>query len=95
MNFVFTHTGLSIGRDATDKPIRKESTVIHHALKGLGPDWMRFYPDRHGLTSCRIGLRHRRRNEVYWHGNYQIEDAAEAWNSGNLFLNKAVDEVFK
>ena len=94
MNVIFTHTGMSIGRDATDKPIRKESTVIFQALKMLNNGdfrrpWVRFYPDRHGLTASRIGVRNRKTGEIYWHGNYAIESASEAWNQGKLFLNKA------
>jgi hypothetical protein len=89
MNFVFGVNGLSIGRDITDKPVRKESAVIGRALRALGSDWTRYYPNRHGLTDCRIGLRNRRSGEVYWHGNYQVEDAVAAWNKGGLWLNKA------
>jgi hypothetical protein len=94
MNFLWTHTGLSIGRDHADAKIRKGSTVIYRALKALNcgmvrGDWVRFYPHRHGLTDCRLGIRNRLTGEVYWHERYQIEDAAEAWNAGNLFLLKA------
>ena len=95
MNFLFTSNGLSIGRDNGDKPIRKESTVIYRALLDLNAGnhtrhrWARCYPYRHGLTGCRIGMRHTKTGEIYWHGNYQIEAAHEAWNAGGLFLNKA------
>jgi len=93
MNFLYTDSGLRVGRDSDDKPARKESTVIFRALKALNAGetrghWSRFYPDRHGLTSCRIGVRNRTRGLVYWHGNYQIEAAHEAFNAGGLFLNK-------
>jgi hypothetical protein len=94
MNFVFTNSGLSVGRDNGDKPCRKESTVIFRILAELNRGdyrrlWVRCWPDRHGLTSCRIGIRNRKTNKIYWHGNYAVEDAAEAWNKGQLFLNKA------
>ncbi len=93
MNLLWLNNGLRIGRDG-DKPIRKESTVIFRLLKVLNADetrgrWARFYPDRHGLTSCKIGVRNRKRGLVYWHGNYQIEMAHKAFNEGGLFLNKA------
>ncbi len=96
MNFAFMAGGLRIGRDASDKPIRKETTVIFRALLalnggmryGLG-DWARYYPHRHGLTDSRIGVRNKRTGEVYWHERYQIEDAAQAFNAGELFLLKA------
>ncbi len=94
MNIVWTHTGVSIGRDTADGKAYKESTVIFRFLQMMnsgdhGKVWRRFYPNRHGLTDCRTGVRNRITGEAYWHGNYQIENAAEAWNSGNLFLNKA------
>jgi hypothetical protein len=94
MNYIFTENGLRIGRDSGDKAIRKESTVIFRVLKALNAcetrgRWARFYPDRHGLTASKIGVQNRKRGIVYWHGNYAVEDAAEAWNGGQLFLNKA------
>ena len=83
-----------MGRDSDDKPIRKESKVIFRVLQALNAGetrgrWARFYPDRHGLTSSRIGVRNRKQGVIYWHGNYQIESASEAFNAGGLFLNKA------
>ena len=94
MNILFTNSGLRIGRDATDRPIYKESTIIHrlremlNAADGIGV-WKRFYPDRHGLTACRTGILNSRTGEIYWHERYQIEDAAKAWRDGSLFLRRA------
>ncbi len=94
MNYIFTNNGLRIGRDKDDKPVRKESTVVFRVLQALNAGetkgrWSRFYPYRHGLTSCKIGVRNKTRGIIYWHGNYAVEDAAEALNGGQLFLNKA------
>ena len=94
MNFLFTDDGLRIGRDRDDKPVRKESTVVHRIITALNAGetrgrWTRFHPYRHGLTSCRIGLRNAKRGIVYWHERYQVEDAAKEFNAGQLFLQKS------
>ena len=94
MNIIFTTNGMSVGRDVADKPIYKESTVIHklrqmlNQTDGIGT-WKRFRPDRHGLTSSKIGIRNSKTGVIYWHERYQIECAAKAWRDGNLFLLKA------
>jgi hypothetical protein len=91
MNFVFTNTGVSIGRDASDKPCRTETEVIFRAVKSI-PNAHRFNPSKYGLTDSRIGFyigaSIRSTKELYWHGNYQIENARDEWNAGSLFLNK-------
>jgi hypothetical protein len=95
MNFLFTANGLRVGRDRTDKRIRKESTVVFRILSEMNRGalrrvWVRCWPDRIGLTSCRVGIKNRKTGDIYWHGNYAVEDAAQAWwNDGQLFLNKA------
>lgn len=95
MNFIFASNGVSIGRDAKDKRIPKESTLVHRALAALNHGdfrrpWVRCWPDRHGLTSCRTGFRNRLTGLIYWHGNYQIEDAAQEFNNkGGVFFNVA------
>lgn len=93
MNFAFTDTHLRIGRDATDKRVPKESTVVFRILEALNSGetkriWVRFFPYRHGLTCSKIGIRNTKTGEVYWHGNYAIEAAHKAFNDGELILNK-------
>ena len=41
-----------------------------------------------GLTSCKQGVRNTVTNEVYWHGNYQVEEAHKAFNAGAVVFNK-------
>ena len=92
MNFVFTSSGIRIGRDATDKRARTETEVIYRAVKSI-PNAHRFNPSRYGLTDSRLGfyigstIRHSK--ELYWHANYMVENARDAFNSGALFLHKA------
>jgi hypothetical protein len=89
---VFTESGVSIGRDAKDKPCRTETEVIFRVCKNV-PNAHRFNPSRYGLTDSRIGFyigfRIGTAKEIYWHERYQIESAHEAWNKGSLFLLKA------
>ena len=95
MNLLFLNNGIRIGRDRDDPRIRKESTIVYYILKMLNSDtgqgrWVRFYPYRHGLTDSRLGVRNIRTGEIYWHANYQVEDAAEAFNEdGQVFFHKA------
>lgn len=92
MNFVFTSNGVSIGRDAVDKPCRTDTEVVYRVCKNV-PNAHRFNPSRYGLTSSRIGfyigVSIRSSKQVYWHGNYAVESARDAFNGGSLFLNKA------
>jgi len=94
MNFIFTNDGVRVGRDRDDAPIRKESTLVYYILKAFNETdgyhrWARFYPDRHGLTSSRLGVRDTRKGTIYWHANYEVEDAAKAFNKGSVFFHKA------
>ena len=93
MNFVWTSNGLRIGKDSADRKVRKDSTVVFKALKCLNAGdyrrpWRRVYPDRIGLTSCRVGIRNMLTGDIYWHERYAIESASEAFNDGSLFLLK-------
>ena len=94
MNFCFMQDGVRIGRDISDRKAKTEAEIIGKAvgiLNGSG-SWSRLFhpvPCRQGLPSCAIGLKNNITKEVYWHGNYQIEDARTEWNKGSLFLNKA------
>lgn len=94
MNLVIGLNGVRIGRDSSDKAISKESTVTHNLRKLLnasgGPGcWVRFYPDRHGLTSCRQGVRNTKTGVIYWHERYQIEAAHKAFNAGEVYYLRA------
>ena len=94
MNFVFTNTQIRIGRDTADKHVPKESTLVYRMLQQLNANegfrpWVRFYPDRHGLTSSKLGIKNKRTGVIYWHANYQIEAAHEAFNKvGEVIFNK-------
>lgn len=94
MNFVFSKTEISIGRDATEKRVPTEANLVSRILKELNngltiKEWVRFYPDRHGLTSCKIGIKNVKTKEVYWHERYAIEDAHTAYNRGSVYFSKA------
>lgn len=93
MNFVFMTGGLRIGRDVGDTDLRSESALVHRALPALNAKdsgrWRRLDPSKHGLTDCKIGLEDIWTGDVYWHERYQIENAAEAFNAGQVFLLKA------
>lgn len=91
MKIETTGTGIRLIRDPGDKALSHESTVTHHIRRLLnerdGGGWTRFYPDRHGLTSCKQGVR--RRGDAYWHSAYQIESAHKAFNAGVVVYRKA------
>lgn len=93
MKTTVSKSGITLTREPGDAKIYKESTVTHHARRLLNQDspgaWARMYPDRHGLTSCRQGLKNKLTGELYWHERHQIEDAAAAFNSGSVFYLKA------
>lgn len=85
--------GCSLYRDTTDKRIPKESTVVYHMKRLLneqGYNFVRMYPDRHGLTSCRLGLVDWKRGIGLWHERYAIESANGAFNQdGEVFFLRA------
>jgi hypothetical protein len=92
MNFVFTEGGLRIGRDVTDKRARTETEVVYRAVKSI-PGAHRFNPSRYGLTDSKLGLyigaSMRSSKQVYWHANYMVENAQDAFNGGAVFFHKA------
>ena len=93
MNFTILDGGVRLGRDKGDKALSHESTVTHHIRRMLNADglgrWVRFYPDRVGLTACRQGVRNKKTGEMYWHANYQIEEAHKEFNEGAVYYHKA------
>jgi len=93
VNFVFMSGGLRIGKDAGDAELKHESTLVIRALRELNAAnpgrWRRFDPRKRGLTDCRVGLEDTWTGDLYWHERYQIENAAEQFNAGQVFLLKA------
>jgi hypothetical protein len=92
MNFIETPSGLSIGRDSSDKLVKTESALLSRLICAI-PSSHRFNPSLHGLTSCTFAIRipsyTNKPDTIYWHARYQIESASDAFNSGSLFLDKA------
>lgn len=89
MKVNLTQTGCTLIREPGDKRISHESTVGYHMKQLLNRDgfnFVRMYPDKHGLTSCKLGLIDHKRKIALWHERYQIEDAAKEFNSGRVFL---------
>lgn len=82
--------GVTLIREAGDKRIGKESTVVYHMRNllnqrdGLAADtrksWKRFNPSNRGLTACRLGVWNPAQEIAYWHERYAIENAAEEFN---------------
>jgi hypothetical protein len=87
MRVNLTEFGCGLYREPGDKRISHESTVGYHMkrlLNAQGYHFVRFYPDRHGLTSCRLGLIDRKANIILWHESYQVENAAAMFNAGHV-----------
>lgn len=78
-----------------DPRISHESTVGYRlklALNAAGFNFVRMNPSRYGLTACTLGLIDHKRGIVLWHERYAVEDAAKAYNSGEVvFQRVAVD----
>jgi hypothetical protein len=105
MKAILTKSGCTLVREAGDKRIGKESTVVFHMrnlLNAQGYNYRRIYPDRYGLTSCKLGLAEKgirlsdgktsSYKTILWHERYAIENAAEEFNkSGEVFFQR-IDE---
>jgi hypothetical protein len=94
MKATLTQSGCTLKREPGDKRIGRESTVVFHmrnALNAQGYKFVRMYPDRHGLTSCKLGLWDRKRKIMLWHERYQVENAATEFNHGEVWFQR-VDE---
>ena len=86
--------GCTLTREAGDKRIPKESTVVfnmRNALNAQGYKFVRINPQNYGLTDCRLGLRDKKAGIILWHERYAIEDAAAEFNVGSVFFQR-VDE---
>lgn len=96
MRIETSSNGITLIREDGDKRIPKESTVAFHIRNLLngspysGKEWVRIYPDRYGLTACKIGVANHKEGIIYWHERYAIELAHEEFNKhGRVFLLKA------
>lgn len=92
MKITLTPYGVTLRREPGDKALSHESTVTHHIRRLLrvqtGANYVRFYPCKEGLTSCREGVIDRKSGVCYWHGNYAIEAAHKAFNAGEVTFNR-------
>lgn len=78
-------------RRAGDARISHESTVGYRmklALNAAGFRFVRMNPSRHGLTACTLGLIDHKRGIVLWHERYAVEDAAKAYNNGEVVFQR-------
>jgi hypothetical protein len=91
-----TQNGCILTREDEDKRIGKESTVVFHMrnlLNAQGYKFVRMYPNKRGLTSCRLGLWDKKAAIILWHERYAIEDAAETFNkSGTVWFMRTALE---
>lgn len=89
MRIEVTECGVTLHREKGDKAFSHESEVTHHLRRLLrlstGRPFVRFYPDREGLTGCRQGVCDRRGGVCYWHARYAVEAAHRAFNGGSVF----------
>jgi hypothetical protein len=76
-----------------NKEYRKVRCTNRHC-GGFGNDhlvpykFVRMYPFKHGLTSCRLGLIDRKAKIILWHERYAIENAAAAFNQGSVIFQR-------
>jgi hypothetical protein len=106
MKVTLTLNGCTLTREPGDARIGKDSTVVFHMRNLLnaqangadtksyntGP-WRRIYPDRYGLTACKLGLANKGNKIFLWHERYAIEGAAEEFNkTGYVFFSRLEGE---
>lgn len=84
--------GCLLIREPGDKRMRRESEVVSAMIRLLnqkGGKFKRIWPYRVGLTSSRLGLADETERIGYWHGNYAVEDAKNAFNrKGKIWFNR-------
>jgi hypothetical protein len=81
--------GATLTREAGDAKLRKESSVAFHLKKLLsaqGWHFVNYRGIRHEMTGCKLGLIDHKAKVILWHERYAVEDAAKAFNAGNVFL---------
>lgn len=91
MKAELTESGCTLRRESGDARIYHESTVVsrmREALNAQGYRFRRIYPDRCGLTACRLGLRDAQRKIILWHERYAIEDARQEFNHGEVWFQR-------
>jgi len=91
MKATLTENGCTLTRQPGDNRIAHESTVGYHMKKLLnaqGYKFVRMYPDKHGLTGCKLGLIDRKAKIALWHERYAIENAATEFNHGSVFFQR-------
>lgn len=96
MKAKLTLSGCTLIREPGDKRISHESTVGYHMKRQLnaqGYHFVRMYPDKHGLTACRLGLIDHKARIALWHERYAIEDAAQEFNRGKVWLMRVEVET--
>ena len=97
MRIVTNETGIVLFREHGDKALSHESSVTHHMRRLLnardGGGWVRFWPDREGMTDCRQGVCNRRKRVYYWHERYAVEAAHKAFNAGAVDYSDMVNDV--
>lgn len=85
----------SLTKEASDKRIPKESTVVFHMrnmLNAQGHHFVRINPSRYGLNSCKVGLADHKQGIYLWHERYAVEFAHEAFNKDGRVVFQRVDE---
>lgn len=92
MKAKLTDNGCTLTREAGDKRISHENTVgykMKQLLNAQGYNFVRMYPEKHGLTSCRLGLVDHKAKIALWHERYAIENAATEFNRGKVFFQRS------
>ncbi len=87
----------ALKREDGDRRISHESTTAYHLkllLNAQGHHFVRMNPSRYGLTSCKVGLIDHAAGIVLWHERYAVEDAAQAFNAGEVTFQR-VDAAVK
>lgn len=81
--------GATLHKDASDANLRKESSVAFHLKKLLNADgwhFMNYRGIRNEMTGCRLALIDRKAGVILWHERYAVENAAQAFNRGKVFM---------
>lgn len=91
MRIELANSYCTLYREPSDARISHESTAgykMKRLLNAQGYHFTRMYPDKHGLTACRVGLWDRKANIILWHERYAIENAATEFNRGSVAFQR-------
>lgn len=95
MKIELTKSYCCLKREKGDKRIAHESTVGYKMkllLNSQGYHFVRMNPSKHGLTACTLGLIDHKAGIILWHERYAIENAATAFNQGDVcFMRTSTD----